>query len=160
MGQYIDNTKCITQHESQFFCNITSNSINARVGGNYIMTRLSFSILISVFCLSCFGQTTDSLNISLWTPPSWFSADKKLLHNNLNNYKFSNDQINQLVNDINTSTVLGVYYKYDPKVHSGLVPTIKFYVRQNNINDFEKFFLSIKTEIENVKSKVLFSLAS
>src|SRR5579875_544548 len=111
-----------------------------------IMIRLLFSILISIASLSCFGQTNDSLNISFWTPPSWFSGDKKLLHDNLKNYKFSKGRMNQSVNDVNTSTVLGVYYKYDPKVHYGLVPTIKIYVRQNNIKDFEKFFVSAKNE--------------
>jgi prolyl oligopeptidase PreP (S9A serine peptidase family) len=119
------------------------------------MTKLLFTILISVFSLSCFGQTNDSLSISYWTPPSWFSGNKKLLHDNLENYKFSNEQMNRLVNDINTSTVLGIYYKYDPKIHSGLVPTIKFYLRHNNIKDFEKFFVSVTNEIESIKSQVL-----
>lgn len=119
------------------------------------MTKLLFTVLISAYSLSCFGQTNDSLNFSIWMPPSWFSGDKKFLHDNLKNYKFSKEQINQLVNDINNYTELGVYYKYNPKVHAGLVPTIKFYIRQNNINDFEKFFASIKNEIESVKSLVL-----
>lgn len=118
------------------------------------MTRLLISILISIISLYCFGQTNDSLNISFWTPPSWFSGDKKLLHDNLKNYKFSKGQMNQLVNNINTSTVLGVYYKYDPKIHYGLIPTIKIYVRQSNIKDFEKFFISAKNEIESIKSQV------
>ena len=118
------------------------------------MTKLLLSILI-IISSSCFGQYKDSSEVSFWTPASWFSGDKKSLCDNLNNYSFNKDQINQLVNDINTSTVLGVFYKYDPKVHYGLIPTMKFYLRQNKINDFEQFFASAKNEIESIKSKVL-----
>jgi len=100
------------------------------------------------------AQTNDSLKFSYWTPPSWFSGDKEMLQNNINNYQFSKHQLEQLVNDVNASTLLGIYYKFDPKVHYGLVPTIKFYIRQNYYNNFEKFFLSEKKEIESVKSQV------
>jgi transposase len=118
------------------------------------MTTLKFVILICAVSFSCFAQTSDSLNFAYWTPKSWFSGDKKLLRDNIHNYKFTQDQMDQLVNDINTSTVLGIYYKYDPKVHQGLVPTMKFYIRQNHSDDFDGFFLSMKNGIENVKPLV------
>lgn len=112
------------------------------------------TILFFSITFSSFGQTSDSVNVSYWTPPSWFSGDKKLLHDNIHNYKFSQDQISQLVNDLNASKVLGVYYKYDPKVHHGLVPTIKVYIRHNQSENFDDFFLSLKNGIESVKSLV------
>ena len=119
------------------------------------MTRL-FLLTIILNSFSCFGQGMDkSLNISIWAPPSWISGDKKLLHDNLTNYKFNKEELNSLEKDINASKVLGIYYKYDPKTHYGLVPTIKFYIRQNNTKDFDKFFISIKNEIEKIKSQVL-----
>ena len=118
------------------------------------MTKLNFAVFVSLISLSCLGQSNDSLKLLYWTPSSWFSGDKKLLHDNINNYRFSKSQLEQLVNDFNGSTILGVYYKYDPKIHYGLVPTMKFYIRQNNTTSFEKFFLSVKKEIESVKSQV------
>ncbi len=62
--------------------------------------------------------------------------------------------MNRLANEINTSTVLGVYYKYNPEFHYGLIPTIKIYVRKNNSRDFDNFFVAAKNEIESVRSQV------
>ena len=118
------------------------------------MKRLRLVILIFSLSFSCLGQTTDSLSISYWTPKSWFSGDKKLLRSNIDNYKFTPDQINELVNDIKTSTVLGIYYKYDPKVFHGLVPTMKFYLKQNQSENFDDFFLALKNGIESAKPLV------
>ena len=112
------------------------------------MTRILFIILISINSLFCFGQSnSDSSEISIWTPPSWFAGNKNLLSDNLKNYKLS-----QAENNI--SFLLGVYYKYDPKVHVGFIPTIKFYIRQNKIKDFKKFFISAKEDVESIKSHV------
>lgn len=119
------------------------------------MIRLNFTIIVCFISLSSFGQTNDSLNFTYWTPQTWFSGDKNFQKDNLNNYKFSKKQIDQLVNEVNASTILGIYYKYDPQRHYGLVPTMKFYIRQNYSTDFDKFFLSIKNEIEGVKSQVI-----
>lgn len=118
------------------------------------MTRLTFIILISSISFSCFGQISDSVHISYWTPNFWFSGGKELLRDNIIKYKFSQDTINKLVNDINSSVVLGIYYKYDPKVHYGFIPTIKFYIRQNQNKDFDAFFLSMQSGIESTKSYV------
>ena len=116
------------------------------------MMRLIYIFLISSLTFSCFGQPGDSLNFSYWTPKSWFSGGKKLLHDNINKYKFNHEQVEQLVNDVKTSKVLGIYYKYDPNVHYGLIPTIKVYIRQNQSENFEDFLISMKRGIEDAKS--------
>ena len=119
------------------------------------MTKL-FLLPIILISLSSLGQSNDrNLNVSIWTPSGWFAGDKKLLQDNLTNYKFSKEELNRIENDINASKVFSVYYKYDPKTHYGLVPTIKSYIRQNNTKNFETFFILIRNEIEKVKSQVL-----
>lgn len=119
------------------------------------MERISFLIVILI-SLSCFGQSNDqSLSVTVWTPAKWFSGDKKLLEDNLTNYKFNNEELEKLENEINASKMLGIYYKYDPKTHYGLVPTIKLYIQRNSTSNFDKFFSSIRNEIEKVKPQVL-----
>jgi hypothetical protein len=119
------------------------------------MTKL-FLLPIILISLSSLGQSNDkNLNVSIWMPSGWFAGDKKLLQDNLTNYKFSKEELNRIENDINASKVLSINYKYDPKTHYGLVPTIKSYIRQNNTKNFETFFVLIKNEIEKVKSQVL-----
>ena len=100
------------------------------------MIRLIYVTLISFLTLSCYGQADDSLSINIWTPKHWFSGGKKLLNENVYEYKFNQDQLKQLVNEIKTSKVLGIYYKYDPNVHHGLIPTIKVYIHQNQSENF------------------------
>ncbi|MGJ7032990.1 hypothetical protein [Niabella hirudinis] len=120
------------------------------------MTKLLL-LTITLISLSCFSQTNNdtSLHISIWTPRGWFTGNKKILKENLTNYKISKDDLNKLGNTIDTSRILGIYYKYDPKTHYGLVPTIKFYIRQNDTNSFDKFLVSIKDKIEKIEPYVL-----
>lgn len=119
------------------------------------MDRISFLIVILI-SLSCFGQSNDQgLSVTVWTPAKWFSGDKKLLEDNLTNYKFNNEELEKLENEINASKILGIYYKYDPKTHYGLVPTIKLYLQRNSTSNFDKFFSSIRNEIEKVRPQVL-----
>lgn len=119
------------------------------------MIKLKYIGLIFLLSFSCFSQQGDSLNFSYWTPKNWLSGGKTKMKENINNFKFSQEQLNQLVNEINTSTVLGIYYKYNPKVHYGLIPTIKFYMRQNQSNNFDDFFFAVRRGIENVEPHVL-----
>ena len=69
------------------------------------MMKLKFILVILSISFSCSGQTNDSLKFSYWIPKSWFSGDKKLLRDNINKYKFSQEQMDHLVNEIGIRAV-------------------------------------------------------
>ena len=120
------------------------------------MKKVIILLFVAINTSVCLGQTNaQSLNLSIWVPPNWLTGDAQLLKSNLQNYTFSPGELNKLVNDVNRSTVLGVCYKYDPKEHYGLIPTMKFYIQQNQTETFDAFFQMVKRKIEAIKPQVL-----
>ncbi len=72
-------------------------------------------------------------------PKSWIEANNKELLKNLEKFEVSDENLIKLISDNKGSLLLSSFYKYNPKTHSGIIPTIQINVRQKNGNDFDQF---------------------
>lgn len=82
-------------------------------------------------------------------PENWIEASNKLLLKNLEKFEITEENLTKLISDRKGSILLTSFYKYDPKTHAGLIPTIQINVRLKGKSDFNQFKNSIK---ESTKS--------
>jgi hypothetical protein len=72
-------------------------------------------------------------------PENWIEASNKVLLKNLEKFDVNEENLNKLISDNKGSLLLNSFYKYDPKTHAGIIPTIQINVRSKGKNDFEQF---------------------
>jgi len=72
-------------------------------------------------------------------PKNWIEASNKVLLKNLEKFEVNEENLNKLISDNKGSILLTSFYKYDPKTHSGIIPTIQINVRSKGKSDFEQF---------------------
>jgi len=76
---------------------------------------------------------------SMQEPENWMTGDKKMITENLGKLKLDEDELAKLIKSSNGSYLLTSFYKYDPKTHAGVIPTIQINVRTNPTKTFEQF---------------------
>ncbi len=76
-------------------------------------------------------------------PKNWIEANNKELLKNLEKFEITDESLKKLIDDNKGSLLLNSFYKYNPKTHPGIIPTIQINVRQKNGNDFEGFKYAI-----------------
>lgn len=113
------------------------------------MYKLIALVLILSAC-NCVAQT--GLKVAIEAPKGWREGDGAMLKENRKYYSFDQSELNKMAFEL--TTLLAVYYKYDPNEHDGIIPTIKYYSRKNSSKMFEGFFQSMKAEIESDKSQI------
>ena len=72
-------------------------------------------------------------------PKNWIEAGNKVLLKNLENFEVNEENLNKLIANNKGSILLTSFYKYDPKTHAGIIPTIQINVRSKGKIDFEEF---------------------
>lgn len=72
-------------------------------------------------------------------PENWIEANNTVLLKNLKNLEVNEENLNKLIANNKGSLLLNSFYKYDPKTHAGLIPTIQINVRSKGKSDFEQF---------------------
>jgi hypothetical protein len=72
-------------------------------------------------------------------PENWIEASNKVLLENLEKFEVNEENLNKLISDNKGSLLLNSFYKYDPKTHAGIIPTIQINVRSKGKSDFEQF---------------------
>jgi hypothetical protein len=91
------------------------------------------------------------IGFSIGIPKKWLSQDNTEVLNNLNNYDFTDKQINNLLKADNASVNLATYVKYDPKTYAGIIPTIKIRTRENKTTNLEDFLNEVQNS--NIEAK-------
>ena len=72
-------------------------------------------------------------------PENWIEASNKVLLKNLDKFEVNEENLNKLISDNKGSILLTSFYKYDPKTHAGIIPTIQINVRLKGKSDFAQF---------------------
>ncbi len=72
-------------------------------------------------------------------PKDWIEADNKELLKNLDKFVLTEEELTKFINDHKGSVLLTSIYKYNPKIHAGLIPTIQVNVRVNSTRNFSEF---------------------
>lgn len=72
-------------------------------------------------------------------PKNWIEASNKVLLKNLEKFEVTEENLSKLISDNKGSILLTSFYKYDPKTHAGIIPTIQINLRAKGKSDFEQF---------------------
>jgi len=72
-------------------------------------------------------------------PNNWKQANNSILLDNLEKFEVNEENLQKIVRTNRGSILLSSFYKYDPKTHLGLIPTIQINVRLKPDVDFEQF---------------------
>jgi len=72
-------------------------------------------------------------------PKNWIEASNKELLKNLEKFEVTEENLTKLISDNKGSILLTSFYKYDPKTHAGVIPTIQINVRSKGNSNFEQF---------------------
>lgn len=64
-------------------------------------------------------------------PANWIETNKSEILKNLENIYTDDEKLVQIINESKGSLLLNSFYKYNPKTHAGLIPTVQINVRAN-----------------------------
>lgn len=104
----------------------------------YIIT---FTLTILNFAY-IYAQETfkdEAYGFQMEQPTQWFEASNQELINNLAKIQLSDPVLLKVLSDHKGSVLLTSFYKYNPKSHPGLIPTIQVNIRAKKDNSFEDF---------------------
>lgn len=89
---------------------------------------------------------------SMLEPTNWIETTNKELLENLKKIEMNKDNLSQLITNNKGSLLLTSFYKYDPRSHAGIIPTIQVNVRNNKTANFEQFKNSVIQGSKGLKS--------
>jgi hypothetical protein len=119
------------------------------------MRKILFFVLIFTSSLKfSYGQKyfeNKEYGFSIQEPKNWIEASNKVLLKNLEKFDVSEENLMKLILDNKGSILLTSFYKYDPKTHSGVIPTIQINVRAKGKSDFEQFKNQINESTKGFK---------
>ena len=103
-----------------------------------------------IFCLftlllvynNCISQSlfrSKEYGFEMQSPIKWNQATNTLIQENLDKFDVNEENLQKILRNNKGSIFLTSYYKYDPKTHPGLIPTIQINVRQKPDINFEQF---------------------
>lgn len=84
-------------------------------------------------------------------PNNWIEAGNKQLLKNLEKFEVTEENLMKLISENKGSILLTSFYKYDPKTHAGIIPTIQINVRMRGRGDFNQFKNSMLESTKNFK---------
>lgn len=82
---------------------------------------------------------------------NWIEASNKQLLKNLEKFEVTEENLMKLISENKGSILLTSFYKYDPKTHAGIIPTIQINVRMRGRGDFNQFKNSMLESTKNFK---------
>lgn len=106
------------------------------------MRVLLFLLLLPI--LNAFSQERfeiKNIGFAMEAPENWLKIANTEVLNNLENYDFSEKQLNDFIKSNNSSLSFVTFTKHNPKVYAGIIPTIKvraLITESKNIQDFLK----------------------
>ncbi len=105
-------------------------------------TKITFILTFTLITNLLFSQEkfyNTHYGFSIDKPTNWIEADNKELLNNLDKFEITEENLTKFINDHKGSVLLASFYKYNPKTHAGLIPTIQVNVRVNGSKNFDEF---------------------
>lgn len=115
----------------------------------YLIVLITVLSISSGFCQGRFE--VKKIGFSIDVPENWISMENEAILKNLNQYDFTDKQIEELLKSNNSAVDLATYTKYDPKKHRGIIPTIKIRTHSNQTDNINDFKTVIEKSTENVK---------
>lgn len=116
------------------------------------MKQIIYSLIIYFFSIyGLFGQEkfeNKQYGFSMTEPNNWIEANNSELLKNIKKFELTKEELTKFISDHKGSVLLTSYYKYDPKTHAGLIPTIQINVRVNATRSFDEF-TSLMTQSAN-----------
>ena len=106
------------------------------------MKNIILLLVIPLFSNNVISQSifrNKAYGFEMQSPKNWKQANNTLLLENLENFDVNEESLQKILQTNKGSILLTSYYKYDPKTHPGLIPTIQINVRQKPDIDFEQF---------------------
>ncbi|MEL6639063.1 MAG: hypothetical protein AAFW73_20705 [Bacteroidota bacterium] len=94
----------------------------------------------------------EQYGFSMTSPEGWQVQQEEDILKNLDKYDFDEEQLQELLAKRNGSIPLISFFKYDPKTHAGLIPTIQILVRSNPTPSFEYFEQMINQSAGDLKN--------
>ncbi len=85
-------------------------------------------------------------------PNNWIEASNKELIKNLEKFDVTEENLTKLISDNKGSILLTSFYKYNPKTHTGIIPTIQVNVRTKGNIDFTQFKNSMTESAKSFKT--------
>ncbi|WP_152909126.1 hypothetical protein [Chryseobacterium sp. Hurlbut01] len=85
-------------------------------------------------------------------PNNWIEASNKELIKNLEKFDVTEENLTKLISDNKGSILLTSFYKYNPKTHTGIIPTIQVNVRTKGNIDFTQFKNSMTESTKSFKT--------
>ena len=120
------------------------------------MKKTALTLLLVLISTTIYCQERleiKRLGFSIGIPKKWYSQNNSEVLKNLNNYNFTDKQIDNLLKTENSSVNLATYVKYDPKTYPGIIPTIKIRTRENKTTNLDDFLKQVQnSNIEAQKS--------
>jgi hypothetical protein len=118
------------------------NNLSININQKGMRTKFAFILTLILITNSIFSQekfSNKQYGFSIDKPIGWIEADNKELLRNLDKFELTEENLTKFINDHKGSILLTSYYKYNPKTHAGLIPTIQFNVRVNGARNFNEF---------------------
>lgn len=112
---------------------------------------LLFSILISVKLIGQEIFINDQYGFSFQKPTDWIEASNDEIFKNLDKLEMTEEDLTKFISDHKGSIMLVSYYKYNPRNHAGLIPTVQINVRVNATRNFEEFNQLMNQSAESFK---------
>jgi hypothetical protein len=97
---------------------------------------------IALFSNNVISQSifrSNEYGFEMQSPNNWKQANNSMLRDNLEKFEVNEENLQKILRTNRGSILLSSFYKYDPKTHSGLIPTIQINVRLKPDVDFEQF---------------------
>ena len=92
--------------------------------------------------------------IKMSKPQNWIGATKTDLQNNLDKVKFTDEELQKVLNSNKGILTLSTYYKYKIDSVAGLIPTIKVTIRANPTTTMADFEQVMEASTDRVKTIV------
>lgn len=111
-------------------------------------------VLLIGFVHFVYGQDTfvnKQYGFAMQEPKDWILTNKAALKDNLTKFEINDAALAKLLKDNNGTILLAAYYKYDPSIKSGLIPTIQIQVRSKSPSTYKEFEQQILRSAEQFK---------
>lgn len=106
------------------------------------MKKILFLLILITSQISIYGQKTfvnKAYDFQIQEPEKWIEANNSELLKNLEKFELDEENLSKLISNNKGSLLLTSFYKYNPKTHAGLIPTIQINIRLKGGSDFEQF---------------------
>jgi hypothetical protein len=119
------------------------------------MKKIIFLIFITTNSLNWVYSQNKFVNkeyeFEIQKPENWIETSNTFLLKNLEKFEVNEENLSKLISDNKGSILLTSFYKYDPKTHAGIIPTLQINVRLKGKSNFEQFKIGMTQSANGFK---------